>query len=693
VRNKYKRAEEWLGEVQKGRNLEEEVIMRNLNGSPVTLALVMVILAVITCCTAVSNTGPLQAVDLPLHTDITITFWGGAREVQGSCYQLTVDGESVLIDCGSFMNTEGLPETAVSTHSDWELYFDPSAIAAIVVTHAHDDHIGRIPFLVDRGFSGTLYMTKPTADILKVKVGNNERFNDISLDTYERVVSSIQEVSYEELVQVTDSIAARFVDAGHIPGSASVILDIESAGASHTLAFSGDIGSGSHPFLNPPVYESLTTSGAELLVIESTYGNTVREGSQRALEVFSAAMADAMEKGHLVIIPAFALDRTQRILAALGEVMKTLELPDGKAIEVGGYSSCQFTDLYLQFQSKESVYAEYFAPAFWEEPSLQSFWEYTRGEAYDELEPHILDNLFDYREAYAVIVTPSGFGTSSLSKYLICEYVDDPEVTFVIVGWAPADSPVGQLKSVACGGTQYVNVCSQRKKVRATVVDVPGLFSGHADQTGLVDYAKAFRELEKIVITHGELDSMEALREKLLSEIDVEIIIPAFGQSLAPYDSSSHPIDVIPNGEHECPKNAIAAAELEKGNVVICGVLANAPGRTAGDEIPNECIAITNTTERYVDLRGLEIWDIDENASWEIPVSVNDAILGPGEVWCVYGRTYNPEKNCQTGICLNNKGKPLALRYDMNQLDRWKYPGGSKEGTFLIRSGYSCSCD
>lgn len=660
--------------------------MRNLNCSPVTLVLVVVILAVITCYTAVSNTGPLQAADLPLHADITITFWGAAREVQGSCYQLTVDGESILIDCGSFMNTEGLPETAVSTHSDCDLYFDPSAIVAIVVTHAHDDHIGRIPFLVDRGFSGTLYMTKPTADILKVKVGNNERFNDISWDTYERVVSSIQEVSYEELVQITDSITARFVDAGHIPGSASVILDIKSDGASHTLAFSGDIGSGSHPFLNPPVYQSLTTSGAELLVMESTYGDTVREASQRGLEVFSTAIGDAMEKGHLVIIPAFALDRTQRILAALGEVKETLELPDGKGIGVGGYSSCQFTDLYLQFQANKGVYGDYFAPAFWEEPPLQSFWAYTRGEGYDELEPHMLNSLFDYRGAYAVIVTPSGFGTSSLSKYLICEYVDDPEVTFVIVGWAPADSPVGQLKSVACGSTRYVNVCGQRKKVRATVVSVSDLFSGHADQAGLVQYAKAFRELEKIVITHGEPDSMEALREKLLSEIDVEIIIPAFGQVLASFE-------VIPNGEPECPENPIPAAELEKGNAVICGVLANAPGKTAGDEIPNECIAIRNTTKCPADLRGLEIWDIDENAFWEIPVSMIDAILAPGEAWYVYGRTYNPDKNCQEGICLNNNGEPLALRYDMNELDRWKYPGGSKEGTFLIRSGYCCSCD
>jgi len=660
--------------------------MRNPNGSPVVLALVAVILAVITCCTAVSNTDPLQAADLSLHADITITFWGAAREVQGSCYQVTVDGKSILIDCGSFMNTEGLPETAVSTHSDCDLYFEPSAIVAIVVTHAHDDHIGRIPFLVDRGFSGTLYMTKPTADILKVKLGNNVKFNDINWETYESVVSSIQEVSYEELVQVTDRITARFVNAGHIPGSASVILDIKSDDASYTLAFSGDIGSGSHPFLNPPAYESLATSGADLLIIESTYGNTVREGSQGALELFSAAIADAMEKGHLVIIPAFALDRTQRILAALGKVMETIELPDGKGIAVGGYSSCQFTDLYLQFQGNEGVYADYFAPTFCEAPPLQGFWEYTRGEGYHELEPHMLNSLFEYREAYAVIVTPSGFGTSSLSKYLICEYVDDPEVTFVIVGWAPADSPVGQLESVAGGSTRYVNVCGQRKKVRATVVSVPDLFSGHADQAGLVNYAKAFRELEKIVITHGEPDAMEALGDKLLSEIDLEIVIPAFGQALTPFD-------VIPNGEHECSENAIPAAALEKGSVVICGVLANAPGNSADDEIPNECIAITNTTECYIDLRGLEIWDIDENASWEIPVSMTEAILGPGKVWCVYGQTYNPDKNCQDGICLNNKGEPLALRYNMNELDRWKYPGGSKEGTFLIRSGYSCSCD
>lgn len=451
----------------------------------------------------------------PSPDSITITFWGAAQEVAGACFQLDVGNESILVDCGSFFDTEDQPFASTPKRSDSDFKFAPKDIDAVLVTHAHEDHTKRIIYLVDKGFSGPIYMTKVTAELFRVTLSDNIDYAEppVHGETESRIVKSIKEVNYGTSLSISNRITATFIDAGHIPGSASILLSVRLGKETHRILFSGDVGSGSHPFLNPPDYAALQESGAEILVLESTYGATIREQSSGTdpYARFFEELRDGLEQRELVVIPTFALDRTQRVLAAIGEGLEKGLVPPGTKVAVGGKSSCQFTEKYVEFQHKQSLYSDYFSTSFWADaPLAEQFWEYTRKPSCSSPEP---PSSFDFKAAYDIIVTPSGTGDSSLSKVLIEKYANDPEVKFIKVGWAPADSHVGKLSGVA---------------------DVSAAFSGHADQKGLLSYAQACQpKAHRIILTHGEINSMQVLKSELQTHFpDVIVDMPQYGQKI-----------------------------------------------------------------------------------------------------------------------------------------------------------------
>lgn len=467
----------------------------------------------------------------------TITTWGAAGEVAGSCYQVTTADKSILIDCGSFMTTDETPFARRSEHHDTDPFpFDPTSIDAVLLTHAHDDHMARLHYLVYDGFDGPIYMTEATAAIFYAKLDDLVDYSCIpeakraSLKDYAK--SRIKTVSYGETKPIVEGIKAIFIDAGHIPGSASIVLNIEKGSETHTVTFSGDIGSGYHPFLNPPDLASLTTTGTETLVIESTYGaSPPREYPDNLYEDFYHELLEALERRDLVVIPTFALDRTQRVLAAIGQGMEAEQLPDNLRVAVGGKSSCYLTKVYIEFQEKPKTYEPYFSETFWREKPLgQEFWEYLRGNDCRDWQKEGKETNF---KQFNIIVTPSGTGSSSLSKTLITRFIQDSSVTFIKVGWAPPSSPMGQL------GKDYPSVISidgQTYHVRAKIVNMHGIFSGHADRNMLLKFIGSFPDLQTVIITHGE-DTIKA-REDLEEAIRVhyprriEVIKPMYRQRI-----------------------------------------------------------------------------------------------------------------------------------------------------------------
>jgi Cft2 family RNA processing exonuclease len=449
--------------------------------------------------------------------------WGAAGEVAGSCYQLTTSTSTILVDCGSHMNWDDMPCDVRSPTLDCDPFpFDPRGIDALIVTHAHDDHTARIHYLVAQGFRGEIHMTEATAKLYHAELDDTLYYSYLpdvrEKDRRASIMGSIEnlivEHRYLETFEVARGISATFVDAGHIPGSSSVVLRIETPGQGETLAFSGDIGSGRHPFLNPPDTRALSSTGTSTLIVESTYGSSEpRDYPEDPYGKFYSEVQAALDNEKLVVVPTFALDRTQRVLAALIAGVRTGRLFLEKPIGVGGKSSRYLTESYLAMQSNTSQCGQFFSAEYcssnWFASAAWEFIRRTPEDASRETPEHAWD--------YDVVVTPSGTGSSSYAKELIEAYAEDDRVVFIQVGWVPSWSPLGKL-----AGTDHV-------------VDVRDAFSGHADIDGLVAYIRSFPDLERVIITHGD-DALVA-RQGLAAEIrkvlpDVQIVLPEYGQEI-----------------------------------------------------------------------------------------------------------------------------------------------------------------
>lgn len=470
--------------------------------------------------------------------------WGAAGEVAGSCYQVAVGGKNILIDCGSFMNGDDAQLSTTSrVHHDTDPFpFDPTSIDAVLLTHAHDDHMGRIQYLYADGFDGKLWMTRATKAIFTTKLDDLIHYSGLSTSAQaglkERIEKSIKIVDYGKTVHVTKGIDATFVDAGHIPGSASIVLNLQYGKETHPVTFSGDIGSGHHPFLNPPDLRSLSHTDTETLVIESTYGDQQREYPEPLYGDFFKQLMQALDtrdEKHLIVIPTFALDRTQRVLAAIGQGMTNGELPKSLKIAVGGKSSCCLTKTYVEFQEDPGNYGDYFSDEFWKDKPLEATsswsWEYLRGDNCTKTGEEERDTNF---KQYDIIVTPSGTGGSSLAEYLIQTCVGDPQVRFIKVGWAPPNSPMGELARTERGRT--IEIDGREYPVAAEIMDrddISGVFSGHGDQSMLLKYISKFAGLRTVIITHGEDDARVALEEAVNHQNpQLEIIKPVYGESI-----------------------------------------------------------------------------------------------------------------------------------------------------------------
>ncbi len=450
----------------------------------------------------------------------TIVPWGAAGEVAGSCYQVATIASNILVNCGSFMNTDDMPASKRGSVLDCDAFpFNPSAIDALIVTHAHDDHMARIHYLVAHGFTGEIHMTEATEGIYLVKLDDAVYYSCLPREektTIESaIVSSIRTHAYLEPFPVVGNVTATFIDAGHIPGSASVILDLETPCGTEIITFSGDIGSGYHPFLNPPDLESLSQTSTSTLIVESTYGAAApREYPEDLYKEFFHTVREAHQDGKLVVVPAFALDRTQRVLAALLQGIREGRLPSDLRIGVGGKSSCYLTQTYMEIRLDRILCAKYFSDWYCaSDPFTGGEWEFIRQPCTDSKDEKTADPW-----EYDAIVTPSGTGSSSYAKTLMDRFWGDPNVVFVKVGWAPPWTPIGQGDD---GGQ---------------IISLHDVFSGHADINGLVAYVLSFPFLKRVIITHGDdgIGAREGLAEMIRNVLpDVEVILPQYGEEIS----------------------------------------------------------------------------------------------------------------------------------------------------------------
>lgn len=446
-----------------------------------------------------------------------LTFFGAAGEVTGSCARLKYDGGAFLVDCGLFQGGRDADRKNLRA-----LDFDLRGIDFVLLTHAHLDHSGLVPRLVSLGYKGKIYATAATVDLLGVMLldsahimekeaewinrGNRQRnlrrgYEAAPLYTVNQArasLASLRKVSYGEELQPHPGVRCRFHDAGHILGSAVVELDIESGGAVRRVVFSGDLGQPTRPVLRDPT----PVPEADFLVVESTYGNRAHRAMAETEKELLAVLHDTLErrKGN-VIIPAFAVGRTQEMLFVLASLVRQGKL-DALDVVVDSPMASAVTELTLRYDE------------LWDDETRDLLqWIRAHGErmrlrfVQDVEESKALNN----ERSGLVIISASGMCEAGRIKHHLRYNIDRSECSVVICGFQAA----GTLGRRLVDGARAVTLFGERVPVRAAIHTIGGL-SAHADQPALLAWLSNFvRPPRHTFVVHGEQESASALADAI----------------------------------------------------------------------------------------------------------------------------------------------------------------------------------
>lgn len=459
---------------------------------------------------------------------IQLGFYGAAGEVTGSCYVLTTASARVMIDMGMHQG-----ERAADEHNRRLPPMDLAALDGVVLTHAHLDHCGRLPLLIQHGYRGAIHCTDATADVTGVILRDSasiqeedcERFNRrlrrgqepceaplYSVTDAERTVEQLRTTTYGKVTTIAPGITAEFFDAGHILGLASVRMVVRDGGRTLTIVFSGDIGVAGSPILRDPV----TPIPADVVVMESTYGDRDHKPLRETCEEFLAILHESQATGGNTLIPAFALGRTQDLVFHIGEFLRDGRLKSARVV-VDSPMATSVSELYTRHKEvyderARELLAERLAPLSF--PGLS----YTRSVAESK-------KLNDAKGSL-VIISASGMCTGGRILHHLSRDLPKPQTNLVIAGFQGR----GSLGRRLVDGAKRVRIFREDVEVRARVHTLGG-FSAHAGQTGLLHWAEPFREARaRMFLTHGEDGPRQALRDRLEAKIGVRAAMPQYGE-------------------------------------------------------------------------------------------------------------------------------------------------------------------
>lgn len=442
-----------------------------------------------------------------------ITFCGAAGTTTGSQHLVEVNGSRILLDCGLYQGRRH--DTYERNHT---FLYDPASIDAVILSHAHIDHSGNLPNLTSNGFSGNIYATFATRDLCQIMLAdcariqtqdikwlNRRREKDglppvdpiYSEQDAEECVRQFVSIGYERSIPIADGIVLTFLDAGHILGSAQVVLDIVEDGRKRRLLFSGDVGRGSSELLRDPV----AAEDVDILLMESTYGNREHELPTQANDLLRDVLLKALEKRGKVIIPAFAVERTQQLIYALHKLTDSGELPE-VPVYVDSPLAVNATEIFRLHPEcfNQEVYDFLFEkrnPFGFE--SLTMIRKVTESKKLNDLDEP------------AIIISASGMCEAGRILHHLRNHIGDPRNTVLFVGYCAEQTLGWKIRE----GWDRVPILGDEFDVRADV-QILDSFSGHADQSELLDYFDAMGgKKEHVYLVHGEPEQSNALRDTL----------------------------------------------------------------------------------------------------------------------------------------------------------------------------------
>ena len=468
-----------------------------------------------------------------------ITFLGATQMVTGSNFLVEAAGKKFLVDCGMFQGREELEEENYNPFD-----YDPKEIDFMLLTHAHIDHSGRIPKLYNEGFRGPIYAQKATCDLCSIMLPDSGHIQEMEaqcknkkrlrkgeetkppLYTAEDAIKSQElfvPVKYDEIIQVDENIFVRFNDAGHMLGSSIIEVWTKEDGKETKTVFSGDIGNNDIPLLSSPTM----IESCDYLVMESTYGSRLHMKNDEKAEIFLDVVSETIDNGGTVVIPSFAVGRTQEILYELEKIkekkhdeefnrkyktlMKVPVYVDSPLAISATEIFKKNTDLF-EDEIREKIEAGNNPLEF---PGLK----FTR--TADE------SKALNESQEPSIIISASGMCEVGRIKHHLKHNIWNPKSTILFVGYqAP-----GTLGHSIVNGAKKVTIFGEEMAVNARIEYIEG-YSGHADQEWLMNFVYSFISKPKhIFLVHGEDDSQTVLKNKILEGTGIGVSIPEYGET------------------------------------------------------------------------------------------------------------------------------------------------------------------
>lgn len=458
-----------------------------------------------------------------------LEFLGADREVTGSCHYVHFGDVHFLVDCGM--------EQGPDLYVNQEIPVNPATIDYVFITHAHIDHSGLLPLLYKNGFRGTVYATKATCDLCDIMLRDSAHIQEFEAEWRNRkakrsgapevvpmydvndamgVVSHFEALDYNAKTQICDGLEVRYVDAGHLLGSASIEVWITEDGVTKKILFSGDVGNGNRPLIKDPTY----VEEADYVLIESTYGNRLHETPPDYAALLATELRDTFQRGGNLVIPAFAVGRTQEMLYHIRRIKDENLLPEFPDFEVYIDSPLAVEATNVFKQNVAECFSDSAKEMIAEGENPISFPGLRVAVSSDE------SRMINFIDKPKVIISASGMCEAGRIRHHLKHNLWRSDSTILFVGYQVE----GTLGHHLLHGADKVKLFGEEIDVRAKIVNLPGI-SGHADVNHLTEWLSHVKNKPQVFVVHGEESVALSFVDRIKAQLALDAIAPYSGDT------------------------------------------------------------------------------------------------------------------------------------------------------------------